>query len=485
MISPKRTHLTVNESPGRFSLFVLCGVSCLFGYFIGSSSGTFKSSVNDFTEILQSSLSQNEKLVEIVKNADEIIPEILLENPPPTVFNPHNLIKQHYDSSSKPSFKNLTMSLKPRSNITHYLFTPQNFSKPLLYPKPQLGWKIVGFTDTKYLWITRLWYMRMKELGYKNLLIVALDEPAFLILESRVQLGELESNEIRLAHYTLEDAFSTETENKTGSNDWVMNKNIRHKSKSIWKIRINMVKILLEEGWSVFVTDVDSIWMKYVDLEKFPENIDAFFVKTASFPARARAAWGFTICGGVVGFRPTKAIFEMFTDLAYWCNSNCDDQLQMNYRLMQYRVEWYDNSSESEFEPIRAFDKENFEDFLFRTKNLTVVSKNDIGLGHSPVNFFRIGQTTHEVFFRVAVYRGNEAIRGGEPEDCWKPESWFLNPLMGSALFKKVGMFNYFKDCIGVKEILCNPYAPNNVAKGCAGEDFLIEDDRIQVHEVI
>ena len=63
-----------------------------------------------------------------------------------------------------------------------------------------------------------------------------------------------------------------------------------------------------------------------------------------SFPGKAARLWGFTVCGGVAAFRPTAAVMQMFDDLSFWCRWNCDDQIQVNNRLMQYHIEWYDTN---------------------------------------------------------------------------------------------------------------------------------------------
>ena len=94
---------------------------------------------------------------------------------------------------------------------------------------------------------------------------------AYDILKNQVEKGELRKHQIGLASFVLESfMIDDEGKNITDMKNWTSRSGGRYKQnyekrkfKSIWKIRINTVKALLREGYSVFQADVDSIWMKY------------------------------------------------------------------------------------------------------------------------------------------------------------------------------------------------------------------------------
>ena len=77
----------------------------------------------------------------------------------------------------------------------------------------------------------------------------------------------------------------------------------------------------------------------YYDLNKLPENIDAFYVWDRAFPGTALKAWNFTLCGGTTGFRPTAAVHAMFDEMSKHCALACDDQTEINSRLLHYMVD--------------------------------------------------------------------------------------------------------------------------------------------------
>ena len=42
--------------------------------------------------------------------------------------------------------------------------------------------------------------------------------------------------------------------------------------KSIWSMRFEKTRDLIKQGYDVFITDIDSIWLKYVPLESLPQE---------------------------------------------------------------------------------------------------------------------------------------------------------------------------------------------------------------------
>ena len=84
------------------------------------------------------------------------------------------------------------------------------------------GWKIVVFTDTKYMRIAQIWWKRMLQLGYDNILILALELNAYKILQNQVGKGELRNDQIRLASFVLESFMKDDLGNNiTDMNVWL------------------------------------------------------------------------------------------------------------------------------------------------------------------------------------------------------------------------------------------------------------------------
>ena len=76
----------------------------------------------------------------------------------------------------------------------------------------------------------------------------------------------------------------------------------------------------------MFLSDVDSVWIKFVDLDKLPENFDAFNAIAKTHPKQIYETWGFTLCGGLGGYRASEKMIDFFEKLKLKCQVECDDQ---------------------------------------------------------------------------------------------------------------------------------------------------------------
>lgn len=337
------------------------------------------------------------------------------------------IINEQYDS------KTHVYTPNDYPNSLNYPYSKINFTENVIYSGKNLGWKILAFVDIHFLKIGQIWWTQMLKLGYDNILIMAMDLETFDILKTQIGRKDINGNflkekHIRMSPYSLESFV----EHEVGAQNVSDLSNPEHrvfKRKSIWKIRIRSIMFMLEEGYSLFLSDVDSVWLKYYDLNTyFPDNIDAFFIKVNnSFPGKARKEWNFVVSGGVTAFRPTAAILKMHEELMFWCSWNCDDQIQLNYRLLEYGIKWLE---EDELNMGKAYNDK---------------------IGH----FYKFGYTNAKNFLRAAVFDEKEAIRGGS--NCNDTAgAWMVFPIVGSLHWQKIAMFNRFTDCMEIDHI-CNP----------------------------
>ena len=107
---------------------------------------------------------------------------------------------------------------------------------------------ILWFTDNNYLPLTKLRFERLSDVGYENHVIIALDDFSYKYLK-------------------VEGKYRCEK--GTGK---VQGPGIRN----VVKLKLATVAKYLERGKSVFVSDVDTYWNYYFDLNKFSPQYDVF-----------------------------------------------------------------------------------------------------------------------------------------------------------------------------------------------------------------
>ena len=73
-------------------------------------------------------------------------------------------------------------------------------------------------------------------------------------------------------------------------------------TQNIWQKRIDTILKFLQEGINVFVADVDSIWLKKVDLSDLPINVDIFHGDGSPFPHDIYWKWEKEVEGLEKGF---------------------------------------------------------------------------------------------------------------------------------------------------------------------------------------
>ena len=178
------------------------------------------------------------------------------------------------------------------------------------------SWIIIGLCTESYIPVAKIWYHQLTELGYNNHYIVALDEETF--------------NHFTDLDYRIHKASS-----------YIDNtKNHQQIVRSIWPIRFKTIYNYLKSGQNILVSDVDSIWVKYQDLNSLPTQFDTFHGKGGTFPPKAHSAWGFVLCGCLGAYHSNENTIKLYKNLLDKCKDDCDDQRSLNYWFMARKVQW-------------------------------------------------------------------------------------------------------------------------------------------------
>ena len=195
--------------------------------------------------------------------------------------------------------------------------------------KEKSKWIILGFSDINYVPVAKLWYNRLSSLGYKNHFIMALDLSTY---------NELIKHSYRC--YKIADT-------------------INGKFANIWKLRLEIPLSYLKKGKNVFVSDVDTYWNYYFNLDELSQNFDAFHAYATTWPKSVWEKWGFTLCGGIAGYQANERTIKLLQELLDEClklQDKCDDQKLLNEKYaFSYDLNWVSNIAFSEVYRYRIF----------------------------------------------------------------------------------------------------------------------------------
>ena len=207
--------------------------------------------------------------------------------------------------------------------------------------------KILGFSNAAYKQIAVRWYHEMSSLGYKNILVIAADdEAANYFAQKKIQYDYLHPSKV--GWIWGKDTCPNETHNmKEGKIDQTYRR-------SLFGARWNYILRQLQEGYNVFITDVDNIFQIYKPMHHFEndkyDTVHAFSGDINAFPKNIYKYQGFNICGGLSWLRSTPSVIEFVSELAkrcgckesIGCECHCDDQVVINsmYFNGEYNGTW-------------------------------------------------------------------------------------------------------------------------------------------------
>eukprot|EP00977_Amphora_coffeiformis_P017943 scaffold6030_cov199-Amphora_coffeaeformis.AAC.7 len=187
--------------------------------------------------------------------------------------------------------------------------------------------KIVGFTDKRYIPVTRKWYARLLELGYQP-------------------------DEIEIVCADVESV-----QNLTGTIPGVRemiipNPNLEKKAKGFLKQlymhRIRYTIDQLRAGKSMLITDVDNVFLRHVPLADFyQDGYDIIHAYALAYPQKPYHQMGFTVCAGLQWLRATPETIAFLEIIQNLCETQkkmddkCDDQVAFNEALAgPARITW-------------------------------------------------------------------------------------------------------------------------------------------------
>ena len=165
-----------------------------------------------------------------------------------------------------------------------------------------------------------------------------------------------------------------------------------------------MINILLHLDHHIFLSDVDTIWKKYKNLNLLPPMIDHFHSYGTSWPALAYDLWGFVINGGIAAYHSNANSQEFFNTLADKCGGNhlksetsvvvkrrhliCDDQNLINMEYVKRNVSWTQPAEMNNLIGYADFNSTSALNLMMFSLTLVLRGKN-LTDNNCPVNFFR------------------------------------------------------------------------------------------------
>jgi hypothetical protein len=181
--------------------------------------------------------------------------------------------------------------------------------------------KIVAFADKHYVALAKVWYERLSSLGYTEHYIVCVDEKA---------------------HKKLSQ------ENYRLIKKYIINPDYAHPvvgfGRQLYSLRLQFTLEMLQNGTHVLVTDVDTIFNRYVPLAGFlEERFDLMHMYEMKYPTNLFQENGFVVCAGHQFLRASPATIAYLRDEVLGdCikENNCDDQVRYNVALHKLRMLW-------------------------------------------------------------------------------------------------------------------------------------------------
>ncbi len=302
---------------------------------------------------------------------------------------------------------------------------------------------IIVFTDISYLSATKKWISRMEGLGYQNVRIYALEKLAFQELKKLNLIYEVQYHnteyEIGLKPRNKADILESY---KDPERKLRVKRGERYK---IWRIRLEVTKrILKEENFSVIISDIDSIWTRFVDLENdYFNNFDVIHSLGYKMPEWILEKQGFVLCGCFVYYKNTAETLKFIEAYNYACKTTlCDDQILLNELYFKNNVSWTNATTDqtNKKSPIKEYK--------------TGILKSNLRTSRSH---------TRDVLLQILVVSEEDIKRGGTagPEDC--QNTWIMNPVLKlrrrmtenstvrkkykNSPYKKLEIFEDFENC--------------------------------------
>jgi len=169
---------------------------------------------------------------------------------------------------------------------------------------------IVVFANWAYREVLQNWLAAMRRLQLEQELIIALDEQTHQFL-------------VAGGHRSILVSFKG---NLGG----------------LWKLRINVFRILLDQGLDFIHSDADAVWLRNPIPEfiaPYPDT-DLLISQGTIWPPEVHRSWGFVLCCGLFAMRSTPAMQSLLATLSQHVETTGDDQVSLNQVLLEKGITW-------------------------------------------------------------------------------------------------------------------------------------------------
>ena len=278
------------------------------------------------------------------------------------------------------------------------------------------NWLILGFTDKEHLPVAKIWFMQLKSLGYKNHKIAMFDSETYNSLKKHKD-------------------FSTSVILASGTD-----------SQTFFQRKISTIVDYLQAKINVFMTNIDSVWLKHRDLRNLPINVDIFHTDGYPNPNEVASKWhdvyekAFTLSSQSVGFRATENCIKMTKK---WLDF-------YNQKLVFTGMDFKQIEKTSEFSDTQVLLNHLYAYYF------------DIEWSHIPGFTGVYGKlrkhSNKNIDFdlNVMVFDPLKVIKGGQPYNCLLPRAhkpWIMNPRnVFKGVRNQLGMFYVYRDCMSPNE---------------------------------
>lgn len=187
----------------------------------------------------------------------------------------------------------------------------------------------------------------MTQLGYDKHRIIALDQDTFTHFKNlNAGLdGENQKYRIFLPHHnnsdTLDAYFPDPKSVKFLLAGGESGKQHRAMRKKIWNIRLKCINAYIQDDYNLMLSDADSLWLKYFDLNKLPNTFDGFYGwEREAWPTDVFEKWGLVLHAREFAMFSNPRTKNLWKTVIEECQNDCDDQYIINRVLSNlYQIE--------------------------------------------------------------------------------------------------------------------------------------------------
>lgn len=258
--------------------------------------------------------------------------------------------------------------------------------------------KILGFADNNYREYAVRWYHHLAALGYTEQVVVAVDNETSEFFQNLSTTTRGVKWEILPYPPGIGRKYDE-----------------RGYRRQIFGRRWTYTFEQLRQGYSILLTDVDNVFLRYLAMKEFEDiDVDVFHAYSTSYPEYVFKDMGFTVCGGMSWLRSTPSVINFVGTLVNKCkcrdlvgttsvpekvcrNCMCDDQVVLNEMLWK---------GKHKGGPKKLSKPKSNQDYPW--EGMTGVSN----------------KTKH----RIAIWDRNLAYRAVMPDKC-PPGNWVAMPL--------------------------------------------------------